>query len=314
MDKAFTWGWWSFDLGTYRRCDGTYALYPYSSLPPLDEGLFRGDFAWLAPGRPRRPPRRPPPLFARAAALGLTLPPALERFMTTPELQGAVPSCTACEWDLSEAPQPCRVTPGAYTIRFLRDQQDCLFWYLHVRPDGTAPVLCSPIPFDDPELEVSREVVIENSWIVAPHFEHFVYRFWIENELWDALDDSDPALTPAQQAYVAHYAAAQQAAKEAAKKKAAAKKTAKKTAAKKAAKKTAAKTTAKTTAAKTTAKKTAAKKTAKKTVAKKTAKKTAAKTTAAKTTAKKTTAKKTAKKPPQRNPRRSRSRPRVAIR
>ena len=229
MDSTFTWGWWSFDLGKYRRCDGTYALYPYSSLPPLDDGMFRGDFAWLAPASSRRPPRRPAPLFARAAALGLTLPPAFERFMSTPGLPGAVPSCTACEWDLSEAPQPCRVTPGAYTIRFLRDQQDCLFWYLHLRPDGTAPVLCSPIPLDEPGLELPRQVVIDNSWIVAPHFEHFVYRFWIENELWDALNDRDPELTPAQRAYVAHYAAAKKsAAKKPAAKKPAAKKPANK--------------------------------------------------------------------------------------
>ena len=235
MDSTFTWGWWSFDLGKYRRCDGTYALYPYSSLPPLDDGMFRGDFAWLAPASSRRPPRRPAPLFARAAALGLTLPPAFERFMSTPGLPGAVPSCTACEWDLSEAPQPCRVTPGAYTIRFLRDQQDCLFWYLHLRPDGTAPVLCSPIPLDEPGLELPRQVVIDNSWIVAPHFEHFVYRFWIENELWDALNDRDPELTPAQRAYVAHYAAAKKSAakKPAAKKSAAKKPAAKKPAAKK---------------------------------------------------------------------------------
>ncbi len=219
MAASFPWGWWSFDLGKYRRCDDTYALFTYESLPPLDPALLRGDFAWLTPVRSRRKAGKPSPLFARAAALGLTLPPAFERFMSAPELRAAVPSCTACEWDLGEAPQPCRVTPGAFTIRFLRDQQDCLFWYLYVQPGGEASVLCSPIPFDAPGLAVSGEVVLANSWFVAPDFEHFVYRFWIENELWDLLNERDPELTPAQQAYVGHYEAAKEAA--AAKKKAA---------------------------------------------------------------------------------------------
>ena len=34
MAATFPWGWWSFDLGKYRACDGTYALYKYDSLPP----------------------------------------------------------------------------------------------------------------------------------------------------------------------------------------------------------------------------------------------------------------------------------------
>ena len=46
-DAPFQAGWWSFDLGRYRPCDGTYQLYPYDSLPPLpepDESL-----SWLGP-------------------------------------------------------------------------------------------------------------------------------------------------------------------------------------------------------------------------------------------------------------------------
>jgi hypothetical protein len=277
MAATFPWGWWSFDLGKYRPCDGTYALYKYDSLPPIDAALLRGDFAWLSPVQSRRKPGKPAALFAKAAALGLKLPAAFERFMSAPELKGAVPSCTACEWDLSDAPQPCRVTPGAYTIRFLRDQQDCLFWYLYVLPDGTAPVLCSPIPFDEEQLDVSDKVVLANSWLVAPDFEQFVYRFWIENELWDLLNASEPELTPAQQAYVGHYAAAQVAKKKAVKEKAVKKKAVKKKAVKKkAVKKKAVKKAAKTKVAKkATAKKKAVKKAARKAAKKATAKKAA---------------------------------------
>lgn len=43
----FELGWWSFDLGSYRPCGGTYCLFPYESLPLIvepDETL-----GWLAP-------------------------------------------------------------------------------------------------------------------------------------------------------------------------------------------------------------------------------------------------------------------------
>ena len=48
-----------------------------------------------------------------------------------------------------------------------RSAVDAIF--LHVLPDdeGTQ-MLCSPIPFDELDLEVSSEEVIANSWVVAP--------------------------------------------------------------------------------------------------------------------------------------------------
>jgi hypothetical protein len=254
MKSPFPSGWLSFDLGRYRPCSGTYQLYPYRSLPRLDESLFRGEFQWLGEGTaPEK--RKPPAVVAEAEKQGLALPAAFVRFMSDAGLQAAVPSCTACFWNPSKAPVPCRVVPGAFTIRFLRDQQDCLFWYLHLLPDGDVHVICSPIPFDHPQLEVSRSQVIKNTWYVAPSFEPFVYRFWIENELWEEVGKKEPKLTPAQQAYVEHY------------EKAGKKKTAKKTAAKKPAiKKSAKKKSAKKKSAK---KKSAKKKSAKKKSAKK---------------------------------------------
>jgi hypothetical protein len=277
MRSPFEPAWWSFDLGEYRPCSGTYRLFAYDSLPPLDEALFTGEFAWLAPsGRPGRPARDMTTLAAAAAKAGVTLPAALVRFMSDPALRNAVPSCTACEWDASSAPIPCRVVPGAFTVRFLRDQQDCLFWYLHLLPDGDSHVLCSPIPFDAPNLEVSRETVLANTWWAAPHFEHFVYRFWIENVLWDLLNRPGASLSPAQQAYIDHYALASAAAELAA---AASAAPAKRVAAKAAAAKPAAAkpAAAKPAAAKPAAAKRAAKKAPAKASAKAPAKRAAAK-------------------------------------
>jgi len=210
MKSPFPAGWWSFDLRKYRRCDGTYALYAYESVPPLDESQFTGVFRnyMTAAGKPR-PDRTLARLVKAAQRVGVALPAAFRTFMGDVSLQDEVPSCTACEWDLSAAPVPCKVVPGAFTVRFLRDQQDCLFWYLHVLPDGDAHVLCSPIPFDEPAVvdSITPEVVIANTWYCAPHFEHFVFRFWIENVLWGLLGRPEAVLTAAQRAYVSHYGA-----------------------------------------------------------------------------------------------------------
>ncbi len=307
MKSPFPAGWWSFDLGRYRPCDGTYRLYAYESVPPIDESQLTGVFRnyMTEAGKPRTH-RALATLVKAAGKAGVKLPAAFLTFMGDVSLQNEVPSCTACEWDLSAAPVACKVVPGAFTVRFLRDQQDCLFWYLHVLPDGDTHVLCSPIPFDDPAVleKLTPEVVIANTWYCAPHFEHFVYRFWIENVLWDLVNlRADPVLNEAQRAYISFYeaaavaaAAAKRQARAAAATEAAAKQTDAKNATAKNA--TAKNATAKRADAtkKATSKQTGAGKGAKKAAARKTgagkgAKRAAAKQTGAGKGAKKTAAK-----------------------
>lgn len=207
MTQPFPRSWWSFDLGKYRPCEGTYQRYEYETIPPLDETVFDGTFAWLGEGEPElKLAKQVGHLKNALREVGLKLPPAFERFMSTSSLWDSINSCTACEFDLSEAPVPSKVAPGAYTVRFLRDQQDCLLWYLFLTPDGETSVIVSPIPFDDPEVAEDAEVVIANTWWRAPHFEHFIHRFWIENEIWEKVNGKSPKLDSAQQRYVDHYA------------------------------------------------------------------------------------------------------------
>ena len=129
--------------------------------------------------------------------------------MSRPKLYENIPSCTACEWDLGEEPIPNPLEKGAFTIRFLRDQQDVFLWYLYLSPGSAGEVICSRIPFDDAEVradpDVDKRVVKGNSARVSPDFESFVYRYWIENELWNLVQQPAPTLTPAQQGYLAHY-------------------------------------------------------------------------------------------------------------
>ena len=118
-------GWYSFGLGVYRQCNGTYCLYPYESLPPIPESSLQGTLHWLAPldsglYQEREQYRSSPEAHAQITArlreiaasaqqLGLSLPGTFQQLMTSPELQDRIPSCTDCYFDLSEI-VPC---PGS---------------------------------------------------------------------------------------------------------------------------------------------------------------------------------------------------------
>ena len=206
----FTFGWWSFDLGTYRPCNGTYCFYPYDSIPPIRN--LNGTLDWLGPLDTQTEQRmqiyRNAPeergklaeIEAEATKLGLRLPDAFVRLMGSPELQDRIPSCTACTFDLSAHIVPCIGDTPGYIIRFLRDQQDVLLWYLYLTPQGEECVFVSAYEFGDGVDENPNDVpddertaVIANTFICAPTFEAFVYRFWLENTLWFELNSSGSA-------------------------------------------------------------------------------------------------------------------------
>ena len=221
----FAYGWWSFDLGQYRPCDGTYCYYAYDSLPPIPEAQFDGSLQWLEQaggedeeGEPEEDeqPTRLSTLTAAAQQLGLTLPEAFLRLMASPGLQDRIPSCTACYFDLSKQIVPCPGSEAGYIIRFLNDQQDVLAWYLYLTPQGEHYVLVSPYQLDkaaeddetsEPLTEQQRRSIIANTLICAPSFEAFVNRIWLENVLWFKLNEREGSLNDAQQQYLAHYRA-----------------------------------------------------------------------------------------------------------
>ncbi len=222
-------GWWSFDLGEYRQCDGTYCFFAYDSVPPIGAAQFTGTLEWLGPlegsmvdvmavhhasdealGRLKGNVAK---LADQAEQLGLKLPEAFLRLMSSRELQNSIPSCTACYFSMSDAILPCPGSEDGYIIRFLNDQQDVLLWYLYLTPQGDERVLVSPILLDDfagPEHAANltddwRKAILANTRVCGPSFEAFLYRFWLENTLWDALNESEAPLTEAQERYLAHY-------------------------------------------------------------------------------------------------------------
>jgi len=232
----FASGWYSFDLGQYRPCNGTYCLSAYDSLPPLTDVPLDGSFRWLTPlsdqhnqgmeiYRPSAEARakligRMDAITQQAQQLGIALPVGFAAFMTNPALQDRIPSCTACEFALPQRIARSVADDDGYLISFLHDQQDVLLWYLYLTPTGAQRVVVSPydydgddddaaapghVPADDGKLtEQQRAAIIANTFVCAPTFEAFLYRFWLENTIWFALNDGTP-LTDEHQRYVAHY-------------------------------------------------------------------------------------------------------------
>jgi hypothetical protein len=218
QDTPFQTGWWSFDLGKYRPCDGTYCYYAYDSIPPLDSAQFDGKFAWLKPLAGGNPGAYAAPtpdtpiikkldkLKASAQKHNVTLPSPFLTFMQNTAWQDSIPSCTACYFDLSESLVPDPLQDEHYYIRFLNDQQDVLMWYLYLNAGGdSCVVVVSPVPLDEiEEQEIPSAAIKANTLYCAESFEAFIYRFWLENTIWFALDFGE-AMTESQKAYLAHY-------------------------------------------------------------------------------------------------------------
>jgi hypothetical protein len=219
--SPFRLAWWSVELPGYRACDSTYCLFAYDSIPPLEADLFRGEFQWLRPIDAQvedqmaihRPPEeeairlgpRLAELKESAARLGLQLPAAFLKFLGAPHLLNQIPSCTACYFDLAGQIVQLPIEDGGFLIRFLNDQQQVLLWYLYLTPHSDSCVVVSQVMFDGQDLAgVAADRIRASLDYCAPGFEQFIYRFWIENDIWFASDAGRP-LSDAQTEYLRHY-------------------------------------------------------------------------------------------------------------
>ncbi|MFF5701365.1 hypothetical protein ACFY7H_02460 [Streptomyces sp. NPDC012794] len=221
----FPTGWCATDLGSHRPCESTYEVYPLDSLPSLHSGRLDGGFGWLGgPGTPDGPEpghgEHLAAVEADLAPLGLRLPTDFRTFYRSGSLCRAFDevSVTACWSDLSGALRS-PVEEGARLVRFLRDQQDCVIWYVYLRPSGETFVVFSHLDLDvelaERELTAAqaaefRAAAAESLVRCASTFEEFAYRFVVENELWMHLNTTNQGVGPAPhlQEYLDHYAAA----------------------------------------------------------------------------------------------------------
>jgi hypothetical protein len=217
--------WWlGLELQGYRpepEGGGTYSAFRYADLPPPVPGLD-DDLGWLLEAPPvpeslaeepagRHPdperPATPHQLEELVGETSLRLPRSFQTFVASDDPRSRVRSATCCYLDLGEMLVPAGER-GAL-VHFLSDQQWVLHWLLYCDADGGECVVVTDVPFgfhgyDEPVPD--SDPGGNDSAVCAESFSEFLYRFWIENEIWFALEEARP-LTGAEQAYVDHYAA-----------------------------------------------------------------------------------------------------------
>jgi hypothetical protein len=212
-------------------------MFEYDALPPIERQLDDG-LSWLLSERPvdnslagghvyDGEPVRPAigqELDALVGDLRIRLPAAFEKFVRQPEPRTRIRSCTACYLDLGSF--PVAVETGGWLIHFLSDQQWVRHWLLFVDESGEEAVVSTYPPYgfdlgppvDEPEWAADFDPARSNEFgqgadesvVCAASFSEFLYRFWIENEIWYGLSGRDhaaPQLTPEQRHYVEHYRA-----------------------------------------------------------------------------------------------------------
>jgi len=174
--------WWGIRLPGYRGVRGTYGRFVP---PPSVERELDDELRWLL--------AEPPVDDALEGELPRVAPPdvprSFARFVEDPEPRRRVRTCTDCFLEAADAVVP--VEDGGRLIHFLSDQQWVLHWLLYVGPDGGEAVVATPIAygFESGETPATFASRGDEADVCAESFDEFLYRFWIENEIWYAQSD-----------------------------------------------------------------------------------------------------------------------------
>jgi hypothetical protein len=122
------------------------------------------------------------------------------------DLRYRVPTVTGCYYRWPDRFAESPKGEGGYLLSFECDSQDCLVWYLYL--NRAASDHCVVVSWDflgfDKGAEPQFPEEPENVFFCAPSFESFVYRSWIENSIWFALEKDKRPLTPEERAYAEH--------------------------------------------------------------------------------------------------------------
>jgi hypothetical protein len=215
-------GWWFLALPGYRDqpYPANYFLFSYETLPPITAPTDH-TFTWLRteprheewslatngyPDGSRADLSLLPELISQAQQ---NLPPAFVEFIQTRSLHERIRSCTACFLELNRYMVYVTEPVNGILLHFLSDQANGLHWYLYASKIGDHSVIVSEEIFGlyfEPDEERRDQVDLskEEIRVCAPSFTDFIYRFWLENEIWFNLSERKP-LSPIQRDYLEHY-------------------------------------------------------------------------------------------------------------
>jgi hypothetical protein len=147
--------------------------------------------------------------------IDVVLPPAFDTFVSSPEPACRIRSATGCYVEAADFVVP--VVGGGCLIHFLSDQQWIRHWLLYVGDDGRDAVVSTYPPYGfieerepgeydpgyDPESLRLFDPGSAEAIVCADSFTEFLYRWWIENEIF--FRQREDALTPEQRRYAEHY-------------------------------------------------------------------------------------------------------------
>jgi hypothetical protein len=219
--------WLHIDLPGYRELEGIHATYygfPYDELPPIPLELD-DNCDWLLSlaqplddGLPQSERELEPSLVRDYAFhASVKLPKSFERFMSIRDLQSRVRSCTDCYLDPGERIVATVGTIRGHLIHFLSDSQSCAHWYVHILSNGGTAVLESADYYglriensgwiENPACRLEKiDLTTQDFVCCASSFSEFLYRFWIENEIWFASHEKTRRpMTELELRYVRHY-------------------------------------------------------------------------------------------------------------
>jgi uncharacterized protein (TIGR02996 family) len=207
-------------ISAVRRADGTIQPFQYHDQPPLPVEAFDGNFDWLRESEPQSPYEEWPlwkSFCAEKRQQGYFVPVEFERFLSNNDLPARIRSSTDNYFLMPRDPEERRSTPlpefeDGLFVSFYADSQYCALWgiLLPREPGRYAPIIAGTPEALFPDSLSSPEDSEANNpgkpVMVASQLEQFVFRTWIENQIWFAtvFDQTRRPLTPMEQVYVDH--------------------------------------------------------------------------------------------------------------
>lgn len=194
----------------------TYHIFDYDKLPPIEIELD-DEFNWLKPYPEHLNEKdwaydfreQLEILQKDANSKGLLIPKSFIEFMSRGNLLRKIRSNTNSYFELGDYIAEIPNTNGLYLLHFLSDSQYCRLWYLCLDKEGNSCILTSYKVYghtkgshenyeDDDENEYGID------YFCSPTFKDFIYRFWIENEIWFKIY-KQTQLDDIEQRYIKHY-------------------------------------------------------------------------------------------------------------
>ena len=180
----------------------TYAGFPLDWLPPIERELDE-ELRWLLREAPvdhsLEGTATRATLDGLLAGAAIPLPPSFAAFIGSEQARRRLRSSTDCYLQLPDF--LARLGEGRL-INFLADSQGCAFWLLYTGPDGEAVVVTEYPPGFEFSDEYAREQqrdpgsLASDASVCAESFSEFLYRLWIENEIFFRLSGPESAREP----------------------------------------------------------------------------------------------------------------------